>query len=290
MKWLKDLQEDLRKANESKRHDEQQRMKRRSDFMERESKKRLIKRAAKEEALREAEDEENAPPTHSCATNSSSLAADESSSMKPAWCQSKEAADTAQEMAEINEEADLLDFVHDLDFDQYNQDLELQVLLGQVKDRIKKLQREKKKDETTLQTCVDVSNCLSDSNSVLYLLFFQCFLHLFLVRLLQSENAAARAEQLDNHQVVVDFVPSNIDTNEEVHDDDVKSIAETVMTESTIRSIHSRKSLTTLVNKARERMSTIEEGIPQPIIINNDGQRKKIDVNKLPFMNRNPAI
>jgi len=101
---------------------------------------------------------------------------------------------------------------------------------------------------------------------------------------------------LDNHQVVVDFVPSNIDTNEEVHDDDVKSIAETVMTESTIRSIHSRKSLTTLVNKARERiigMDTIEEGItPQPksTIINNDGQRKKIDVNKLPFMNRNPAI
>ena len=172
MKWLKDLQEDLRKANESKIHDEQQRMKRRSDFMERESKKRLIKRAAKEEALREAEDGEEPPPTHPCATNYfSSLAADESSSMKPAWCQSKEAADTAQEMAEINEEADLLDFVHDLDFDQYNQDLELQVLLGQVKDRIKKLQREKKKDETTLQTCVDVSNCLSDSTSVLYLMF-----------------------------------------------------------------------------------------------------------------------
>ena len=134
-------------------------------------------------------------------------------------------------------------------------------------------------------------------------MFFTCFFfnvslhYLFLVRLLQSENAAARAEQLDNHQVVVDFVPSNIDTNEEVHDDDVKSIADTVMTESTIRSIHSRKSLTTLVNKARERligMDTIEEGItPQPnlsIIINNDGQRKKIDVNKLPFMNRNPAI
>lgn len=81
-----------------------------------------------------------------------------------------------------------------------------------------------------------------------------------------------------------------------MHDDDVKSIAETVMTESTIRSIHSRKSLTTLVNKARERiigMDTIEEGITPPnqsTIMNNDGQRKKIDVNKLPFMNRNPAI
>lgn len=173
MKWLKELQEDLRTANESKRHEEQQRMKRRSDFMERESKKRLIKRAAKEEALREAGDGENPqnpPPTHPCETNSSSLAADESSSMKPAWCQSKEAADTAQEMAEINEEFDLLDFAHELDFDSYEKDIELQVLLGQVKDRIKKLQREKKKDETKLQTCVDVSNCLSEDS---YLLF-QC--------------------------------------------------------------------------------------------------------------------
>ena len=49
---------------------------------------------------------------------------------------------------------------------------------------------------------------------------------LFLTRLLQSENAAARAEQLDNQQVVVDFVPSSIETNEDhQYDDDVKSIA-----------------------------------------------------------------
>ena len=161
IQWLKELQEDRRKVDEKKELEEAQRLKRRSEFMEREAKKRLLKRAAKEEALRDVEEEDDEILPSSllpqCTTASSS--ADETySSMKPAWCQSEEAAESAQEMAEINDEADLLDFVHDLDFDQYDQDLELQVLMGQVKDRIKKLQREKKKDETTLQTCVDVSD------------------------------------------------------------------------------------------------------------------------------------
>jgi len=116
----------------------------------------------------------------------------------------------------------------------------------------------------------------------------------------QSETAAAQAEKL-NSQVVVDFVPSNIDSNEDGEGtDDLKSIADTVMSESTIRSIHSRKSLAVLVTRARERiigmMDPIEEGkMPQPNqstipSIADDGQKKKFDVYKLPFQNRNPAV
>jgi len=56
-------------------------------------------------------------------------------------------------MTENNEEADLLNFVQSLNFDQY-----AQVLMGQEKEHLKKLQREMKKDGTALQTCVDVSN------------------------------------------------------------------------------------------------------------------------------------
>ena len=98
-------------------------------------------------------------------------------------------------------------------------------------------------------------------------------------------------------QVVVDFVPSNIDANvDEV--DDTKSIANTVMSKSTIRSVHSRKSLAVLVTRAKERivgmMDSIEEGkMPQPnqsTISDDNGQKKKIDVYKLPFQNRNPAV
>ena len=92
--------------------------------------------------------------------------------MKPAWCQSEAANESAEAMAEINDEADLLDFVHDLDFDQYDQDLELQALMGQVKERIKRLQREKKKDETTLRTCVDVSTSCLGGSCLIMLTYF----------------------------------------------------------------------------------------------------------------------
>ncbi len=80
---------------------------------------------------------------------------------KPAWCQSEEANKAAEEIAEIKDEADLLDFVDNLDFDSYSQDLELQILMSQVKERIKTLTKEKKKDETKLQTCVDVSTVMT---------------------------------------------------------------------------------------------------------------------------------
>lgn len=75
---------------------------------------------------------------------------------KPAWCQTEEAHNKAEENG-VNDEQALLDFVDDLDFDQYTEDLELQTLMSQVKSRIKSLQKERKKDETRLQACVDVS-------------------------------------------------------------------------------------------------------------------------------------
>ena len=164
MQWLKQLQEDRRKVDEKKEIEEQQRLKRRSEFMEREAKKRLLKKAAKEETFCEVDIEERSslsllhPPSLGATPSTSGM--ETTSSMKPAWCQSEAANESAEAIAEINDEADLLDFVHDLDFDQYDQDLELQALIGQVKERIKKLQREKKKDETTLQTCEDVSTIL----------------------------------------------------------------------------------------------------------------------------------
>ena len=77
---------------------------------------------------------------------------------KPAWCQTEEANKSEELAANNNDEQALLDFVQDLDFEQYTEDLELQTLMSQVKSRIKSLQKEKKKDETRLQACVDVSD------------------------------------------------------------------------------------------------------------------------------------
>lgn len=76
---------------------------------------------------------------------------------KPAWCQSEASHKISEEIAVVNDEADLLDFVDNLDFDQYAEDLELHTMMGQVEGRIKTLEKEKKKDETRLQSVCDVS-------------------------------------------------------------------------------------------------------------------------------------
>ena len=92
--------------------------------------------------------------TNGANSTTPALAVSDSVKIKPAWCQSE----ASREASEIDAEMNLLSFVESLDFDQYTQDLELQALIGQVKERIKTLEREKKKDETKLRTCLDVSS------------------------------------------------------------------------------------------------------------------------------------
>ena len=93
---------------------------------------------------------------------------------------------------------------------------------------------------------------------------------------------------------------------------DTKTIATSVMSESTLGSIHSKKSLTALVSKVKERasnniiMPTInedeiegelskEKAVPTPVIstvTDDNGARmaEKKSINKLAFKNRNPAL
>jgi len=74
--------------------------------------------------------------------------------------------------------------------------------------------------------------------------------------------------------------------------------------ESSIGSIHSKKSLTALVSKARERMSEMnpiieedekEQAISPPVVstvTDDEGARRKEmkSINKLAFTKRNPAL
>ncbi len=101
----------------------------------------------------------------------------------------------------------------------------------------------------------------------------------------------------------MDLLPVD-NENKGNEDFDVKSIACSVMSESTMGSIHSRKSLANLLDKAKERMesnrlsSIAENGegaVPPPHLIthtDDDGARlaEKNSLNKLPFKNRNPAL
>ena len=94
---------------------------------------------------------------------------------------------------------------------------------------------------------------------------------------------------------------------------DTKSITTSVMSESTIGLIHSKKSLTALVSKVKERasnngfMPTInedemeggevvkEKAVPTPVIstvtdVNGARMAENRSINKLAFKNRNPAL
>ncbi|KAL3774028.1 hypothetical protein ACHAWO_002771 [Cyclotella atomus] len=181
---------------------------------------------------------------------------------KPAWCQSEKQIETVHTKA--NDENAILDFIDQLNFEQYNEDLELQTLIGQVKDRIKSLEKEKRKDEKLLQACTD------------------------------SEKAAIRSESVEDSAIFDQASPEN-----ETENDD-KSIAASVMSnESEIKSIHSRQSVKLLISKAKERvLDPVDEeelAVTPPVTISHtddDGARleETKSLSKLPFRHRNPAL
>mmetsp|Transcript_20639 Transcript_20639/g.48476 ORF Transcript_20639/g.48476 Transcript_20639/m.48476 type:complete len:362 (+) Transcript_20639:175-1260(+) len=277
-KWLHQLQEKRRQLEERKKADAERQLERRKAFMEREAKKRLDKRnnellAAKTKAPSTPETVPTEDDDESDGnTLISSSSAETGARARPAWCQTEKEREASEVATRHEEECRLLDFVDSLDFDQYSEDLELQTLIGQVKQRIKAIELENKKDATKLQTCVD------------------------------SENAALQAETLGDVPIV-DTLPMPVDPDEpEEGFDDATSVAESVMSQSTIGSIHSKKSLSTLVLRAREQieMPQIDEDgredcVPLPVCstVPDDNGAKLIEknaVSKLPFLRRNPSV
>lgn len=175
MKWLKDLEGERRRLQEKREAEEKEKVKRKRSFMERDAEKLVPGKTDN--------DASESPSLHrdtlgkypisaististisaSNASPSAAPIASDNKKTKPAWCQSE----ATHEASEMDAETNLLSFVEGLDFDQYTQDLELQALIGQLKERINTLERENKKDQTKLQTCLDVSSsiCTSLKNS-----------------------------------------------------------------------------------------------------------------------------
>ena len=131
---------------------------------------------------------------------------------------------------------------------------------------------------------------------------------MFVLYITQSENAAQRGEAV-NIGPDIDIVSTDIEQNDDIDTDDTESIATSVMSESTVGSIHSKKSMKALVSKAKERIlesTTIEEekeegeeekekAVPPPVlstVTDDNGARmaEKKSLNKLAFKNRNPAL
>ena len=156
--WLRELQENKNRLQEEKKLEEERKLERRRLLKENRhsNTKKLISQANGTSSLSE--------------DTSPSPKADEGRSKveRPAWCRPEAAQSEAEECA--NDESALLDYIDQLNFDQYNEDLELQTLIGQVKDRIKSLEMDKRKDEKMLKACTDVSA------STLLCIYFACLL------------------------------------------------------------------------------------------------------------------
>ncbi len=149
VKWLKELQEERRRKEETKEAEDLEQLTRKRTFMEREAKKRAAGKLESEQSNIDNDTESIISDDVSVASSKVS----DNVKKKPAWCHSE----TAHEASEINKESDLISFVNGLDFEQYTQDLELQTLMDQLRKRIKLLELERKKDTTKLQSCLDVS-------------------------------------------------------------------------------------------------------------------------------------
>lgn len=156
VKWLKELEEEKRRLQEKKEAEKIEKAERKRSFIERDV-ETLIKPGndeSKSSKKLDTLDGGQISATNIVNNTIAALAVSDNVKTKPAWFQSE----ASREASAIDAKMNLLSFVENLDFDQYTQDLELQALIGQVKERIKTLEREKKKDETKLRTCLDVSS------------------------------------------------------------------------------------------------------------------------------------
>lgn len=159
MKWLKELEEEKRQLQGKKEAEEKETMEQMRSFVKHDAKKHMIEKTTNDDS-ESASRQPDAIRKGQTALNSSNPSsfvlpnASGTKKTKPAWCQSE----ITQEESELDAETNLLSFVDGLDFDQYAQDLELQAIIGQLKERIKTLERENKKDQNKLQICLDVSS------------------------------------------------------------------------------------------------------------------------------------
>jgi hypothetical protein len=155
--WLKQIQE--QKKEMQKRGEEETKLKeeKRQEFYARQAKKR----ARAIESIDE-NDEYNLDLHESTVNDDAMIVMTKEHSQmtntacRPAWSLTSTEAEVKQEHAQSQEEKDLIDFVDQLDFDSFYDDLELKILMTQVKDRIRILEKEKNKDEAKLRTILEV--------------------------------------------------------------------------------------------------------------------------------------
>uniref|UniRef100_A0A7S4JSX7 Uncharacterized protein n=1 Tax=Odontella aurita TaxID=265563 RepID=A0A7S4JSX7_9STRA len=271
-KWLKQMHEERERLEKERDEEIRIQEKRKREFMEKQAKVRSV---VLEEAAQHSDDHRYMNAEEG-SNDKYSQKPESASSAKPAWALTESAAKVVDDEAEAQEHDDLLTFVDDLDFERYSHDLELKVLIQQVKERIHALQKEKNIDEGRLRAVMD------------------------------SELASIRANKYNSiREDGLNIIGDDRNMGSGL-DDDIRSVAESVRSEGAVSCVHSQRSMEALVARSRNRigdggrLSSLEEdgqeeGVEPPkmvIHIEDEGARlaETKSLNKLPFKNRNPAL
>jgi len=196
----------------------------------------------------------------------------------PAWAMTQEKAEQEEEVDELMEADDLMDFVDGLDYNKFEEDMELKVLMDQVKSRISELEGDKELDEAQLQRLIDVE----------------------LARMRKGEEGEDMGENMMGEE----------EEEEKSEEKMVRDIMMSAREDGGMKEVHSTKSLEALVKQRKEKVGLesllpslvedspvdMEAALVDPKVITHllDGgsaiRDKKTNLSKLPYLNRNPAV
>jgi len=156
--WLKQMQIQREEQVKEKEEEIRLRQEKKREFMAKQAKRRARAREMEEPEANNDECEKS--------DDREPLSGKRS---RPAWSLTETEANDVHDCLEAQEEEELMDFVEDLDFEQFYDDMELNVLMSQLKNRIHMLEKEKTTEESWLQTVVDVSEVMrSNMHSIDY--------------------------------------------------------------------------------------------------------------------------
>ena len=208
----------------------------------------------------------------------------------------EEAAEAAMEDKEDEEAEKLLDFASSLDFDKYIDDMEVRAMMEQVKNTVDELESAiaaEDAEETAAAEAAAASAARSDAGEDA-----------------RAEDPAAKLGALTTANLARRGSGDDADgefARGAENDEDVQSVASSMLsTASSLRSIHSKKSMTVLAEKAKAKLTAARggasklEAVPEEpkaaplrvVVHNEDPMRleKAKDPSNLPYMHRNPAV
>eukprot|EP00937_MAST-01D_sp_MAST-1D-sp2_P006412 g6412.t1 len=321
-KWLHELQSTKEKLEREMTEEEDAKADRRARFMERERQMRQAVRGMEDDeeevdegAVAEAKDGGEGAERSGAKEGKGGPRADEAKARdagraeakaaapakaaaqakgagaRPKWAMTEEQAEKADEDQEDEEAERLLDFASSLDFDKYIDDMEVRAMMEQVKNTVDELEsaiaEEEAEDEAREARDAAAAEGAEGAEATV------------------SKEAAPWEEGQAGELTEGNL--SKLGGSAAASDDDGRSVAESLLSQAeSLRSVHSKRSIAKLTEKARERVQAEtrqskldaiaeerEAAPPLRVVVHNEEPTrltKKLDPSNLPYMHRNPAV